>query len=122
MGLFAGSALLLAVIGIYAVMSYLIAQRTREFAIRIALGASPQAILRMVFGGGLKLVSLGLGVGIGAALLLTQSLKSQVFGVSAFDLSGLAAVALLVITTLLSCLVPAFRATRVDPNDALRSE
>jgi putative ABC transport system permease protein len=122
MGLFAGSALLLAVIGIYGVMSYLIAQRTREFGIRIALGASPQAILRMVCAGGLKLVSLGLVVGVGAAFLLSQSLKSQLFGVSAFDPSGLAAVALLVITTLFACLVPAFRATRVDPNDALRSE
>ena len=122
MGLFAGSALLLAVIGIYGVMSYMIAQRTRELGIRIALGASPQAILRMVFAGGLKLVSLGLVVGVGAAFLLSQALKSQLFGVSTFDPSGFAAVALLVTTTLLACLVPAFRATRVDPNDALRSE
>ena len=122
MGLFAGSALLLAVIGIYGVMSYLIAQRTREFGIRLALGASPQAILVLVFRVGLKLVSFGLAIGIGAAVLLTRSLESQLFGVSTLDVSALAAVMLLAITTLLACLVPAFRATRVDPNDALRAE
>jgi ABC-type antimicrobial peptide transport system permease subunit len=112
----------LAVIGIYGVMSYLIAQRTREFGIRIALGARPEAILALVFRTGSKLVSVGLVIGIGAALLLSQSLKSQLFGVSALDVSALAAIMLLAIATLLACLVPAFRATRVDPNEALRTE
>jgi putative ABC transport system permease protein len=122
MGLFAGVALLLAVVGIYGVMSYLIAQRTREFGIRLALGASPRAILGLVFGVGLKLVVLGVAIGIGAAVLLSRSLATQFFGVSTLDVSGLAAVVLLAITTLLACLVPAFRATRVDPNAALRAE
>jgi ABC-type antimicrobial peptide transport system permease subunit len=122
MGLFAAVALLLAVVGIYGVMSYLIAQRTREFGIRLALGATPRAILGLVFGAGLRLVVLGVAIGIGAAALLSRSLESQLFGVSTLDVSGLAAVVLLAITTLLACLVPAFRATRVDPNDALRAE
>ena len=122
MGLFAAAALSLAVIGIYGVMSYLIAQRTREFGIRIALGARPEAILGLVVRAGLKFVALGLAIGSGAAVLLSRSLESQLFGVSALDASALAAVALLAITTLLACVVPAFRATRVDPNDALRAE
>ena len=122
MGLFAGAALLLAVIGIYGVMSYLVAQRTREFGIRLALGAKPQAILGLVFREGLKLVSVGLVIGVGVAVLLTQSLESQLFGVSTLDVSALAAVMVLATTTLLACLVPAFRATRVDPNNALRTE
>ncbi len=122
MGLFAGSALLLAVVGIYGVVSYLIAQRTREFGIRLALGASPRAILRLVLRAGVKLIALGLVVGIGAAALLSPSLESQLFGVSTFDLSGLSGVALLAVTTLLASLMPAFRAMRVDANEALRSE
>jgi putative ABC transport system permease protein len=122
MGIFGGTALLLAAVGIYGVMSYLVTQRKREFGIRVALGAGTRAILGLVLRTGLKLVAVGLAVGIGAAALLSRLLESLLFGVSVMDASGIAAAALLTIIAFVACLVPALRATRVDPNEALRAE
>jgi len=122
MGLFAGVALLLAVVGIYGVMSYLVAQRTREIGIRLALGASAAEIVRLIIGDGAKLIAVGLAVGIAAALGLARVVSTLFFGVSAADAAGLAAVAVLAGVALLACYVPARRATRIDPLFALRSE
>ena len=122
MGLFAGVALLLAVIGIYGVMSYLVAQRTREFGIRLALGAGRRQILGVVVGSGARLVAVGLVLGTAAAFGLSRLIEAQLFGVSAADPSGLAAVGLLALVAMVACSVPALRATRVDPIVALRDE
>jgi predicted permease len=122
LALFAGVALLLALIGIYGVISYSVAQRTREMGIRRALGARHQDILRLVVGQGLALALGGVAIGIGGAYALTRLMGSLLFGVSATDpaiFAGIAALFLLV--TLAACYAPARRAARVDPMAALRS-
>jgi putative ABC transport system permease protein len=122
-GAFAGFALLLAGVGIYGVMAYSVSQRSHEMGIRMALGAAPRDIFRLVVGQGMRLVLVGIGLGLLASFGLTRLLSSLLFATSANDPITLAAVALiLVAVALTACYIPARRATRVDPLIALRYE
>jgi putative ABC transport system permease protein len=122
-GVFAAAALLLAVVGIYGVLSYGVARRTREVGIRIALGADRGSVLGLVFRQGLALTGAGLAIGLVGALLLTRYLSSLLFDVGRFDPVTYAAVALtLLASAALACGIPARRAMRVDPVVALRHE
>jgi predicted permease len=122
MGVFAAAALLLSAVGIYGVMAYLVTQRRREFGIRLALGAAGRDILGVVLGHGLRLVVVGLVLGIAAAAALSRLLEALLFGVTTTDPASAMAVALLAAVAVLACLVPALRATRVDPVIALRAD
>jgi len=116
-------ALILAAIGIYGVTSYMVAQRTREIGIRIALGAEPVGVAKLVLSSGLKLVVIGLGIGLAGAFLLTRFMSSILFAVSPTDpLTFGGIVAILLGVALLACFIPAIRATRVDPVVALKSD
>jgi predicted permease len=115
--------LLLATMGLYSVMTYVVSQRTREIGIRMALGAQVRDVLKLVLGQGLKLVLLGVALGTGASLLVTQLIKSLLVGVSVRDPLTVAVIALLLIlVALLACWIPARRATKVDPMVALQFE
>ncbi len=121
--IFAALAIVLAAIGIYGVMAYTVSQRTREIGIRMALGAQPRDVLRMIVGQGAKLIALGLGVGLVIALVGGQIIKSLLYGISSADpLIYLFVLLVLVLVALLACWIPARRATRVDPLHALRQE
>ena len=123
LGLFASIALLLATIGIYGSISYSTRLRTNEIGVRIALGARSRDVLRLIVGQGVGLALIGVAVGLGAAFLLTRAIRGLLFGVSPTDpLTFLAIAGLLLFTALIASLIPARRATKVDPLVALRSE
>jgi len=118
---FAAIALLLVTLGIYAVLSFAVAQRTQEIGVRVALGAQPAQVLRMIFSQGLKLFLIGAAIGLVAAFLLTRAISHLLFHVSPYDPASFAAITtLLVAVALLACYLPARRATQVDPLIALR--
>jgi len=123
LGTFAVAALLLAAIGIFGVMSYAVSQQTREFGIRIALGADRGAIVRMVLMRATVLITLGLGVGVLGALVVGRALSTLLFDVSPQDpLTLVTVVTLLAGVALIASYLPARRATRVDPMVALRGD
>jgi putative ABC transport system permease protein len=123
LSIFAGVALLLAAIGIYGVMAFAVTQRTHEFGIRMALGASSGDVLKLVVRHGMLLAVTGAGLGLAGAWGVTRFLSSLLVGVDAMDALTLSAVTLgLLLVALLACFIPACRATKVDPLVALRYE
>jgi putative ABC transport system permease protein len=119
---FAGVALMLALIGLYGVMAYSVAQRTAEIGIRQAIGAQPVDILRMVLAQGLRLSGLGIGLGAVAAFALTRVISTMLYHVSATDPLTFAAIAVLfLLVALAASSIPAWKAARVDPVIALRN-
>jgi putative ABC transport system permease protein len=123
MGSFAGVGMLLAAIGVFGLMSYMVVQRKQEIGVRMALGAQRKDVLRLILGQGMRLVVLGLSVGVAGSLLLTPILSKQLFAVKSTDPATYATVsALLAGVAFLACYLPARRATKVDPTLALRNE
>ncbi|MEO7271128.1 MAG: ABC transporter permease [Vicinamibacterales bacterium] len=123
LGFFSALALTLAAIGLYGVISQSVVQRTREIGIRMAIGAQPRQVLGLVLSSGLKLVGIGVAIGLAGAFALTRVLQTLLFGVTAHDpLTFAGNAALLVAVATAACLLPALRATRVNPIVALRAE
>ena len=123
LGVFAGVALVLATIGIYGVMAYLVNQGTRELGIRIALGATQRDILQLVVRQGMTLAVSGVGIGLAGAFLLTRLIRSLLFGVEATDPLTFAGISLLLaLIVLLASYIPAQRAARIDPMVSLRCD
>ena len=122
LSIFAAVALALAVIGIYGIMSWSVAQRTQEIGIRMAVGADARGILKLVLGRGLKLSAIGLVIGLAATFVLTRLLTAQLFEISPHDPWVLAGVsAMMLAVTAAACYIPARRATKVDPVATLRT-
>jgi len=123
LGVFAGVGLVLVTIGVYGVIAYAVSRQTHEIGVRMALGADRAAVLRMVLRVGLRLLLIGVAIGLAGSILVGRTLASQLFGISPYDPVTLAGVvALLFVAGLAACLVPARAATRVDPMVALRYE
>jgi putative ABC transport system permease protein len=123
LGSFAGIGLLIVTVGIFGVMAYTVSLRVHEIGIRMALGAQQNSILKMILAKGVRMVAVGIIIGLFASYGLTRFLASQIWGVSTTDPWTFAAVAMLaVFAGLAACLLPARRATRVDPLVALRYE
>ena len=121
--LFGGIALLLAAIGIYGVMAYVVAQRSREFGIRMAIGADRAALLKLVLGQGLALATIGIVVGVAAAAALTRVMASLLYEVTPTDVGTfIVAPMVLFVAAVAACCLPALRASKVDPLTALRNE
>jgi ABC-type antimicrobial peptide transport system permease subunit len=116
-------ALVLTAVGLYGLLSYTVTERRSEIGIRMALGASSEGIVKVFLGQGLKMVLVGLGVGLLVAVALTRLMRGVLFGVSPLDPASLLTGALLLIVVgILACYLPARRASRADPNVALRCE
>ena len=123
LGIFAGLAILLAAIGSYGVLSYMVTERRREIGIRMALGADRKLVLRMVLSQGLRLTLAGVVMGLAAAFAMSRVLASLLFGVRPSDPATIGAVVALIATVaLVACYIPARMATRVDPMIVLREE
>jgi ABC-type antimicrobial peptide transport system permease subunit len=123
LGVLGGISMLLAGVGLYGVMAHSVSQRTREIGIRIALGAAPEGVLRMVMQRGVLLALSGIAAGLVVALAATRPLEPLLYGVSPADPISMAGAALfLIAVAVLASLIPALRATRVDPIIALRQE
>ena len=123
LSLFAGIALVLAIVGIYGVMSYSVTQRTHEIGIRMAIGARPRDVFTMILGQGMKLAIIGVVIGLAAAFGLTRVMASMLFGVTPTDATTFGAIsALLIAVALLACYIPGRRATKVEPTISLRYE
>jgi ABC-type antimicrobial peptide transport system permease subunit len=123
LSLFSSLALLLAAVGIFGLMTQLVTRRTEEIGVRMAVGAAPNDVLRMVLRQGLLLVAAGGVVGTAGALIIARLLKSLLYGVSAGDLlSYAAAAAVMALTAAIACAIPAWRAAHLDPMAALRND
>ncbi len=118
---FGASALMITAVGLFSVLSYVVSQRTREIAVRSALGARPRQVAGLVFSQGLTIALGGLTIGTVSAWLSTRYLGAMLYGVSSHDgLTFTVVAAVILVVALVACLVPAIRATRVNPVDALR--
>jgi putative ABC transport system permease protein len=123
LALLAAVALALGMIGIYGVLAYLVTLRRHEFGVRLALGAQPGSLLKLVLGQGLWLAAIGIAIGIAGAMILTRVLETLLFGISTRDpMTFLGVTILLLIAALIACYAPARRAARADPLAALRAE
>jgi putative ABC transport system permease protein len=121
--MFGALALALAAVGVYGVMAYSVSQRTREIGVRVAMGARPQDVLRLVVGQSLRLAALGIAIGLPAALALGRAMAGALFGVVALEpLTFIGFTLLLAGVALLASYLPARRATKVDPMTVLRTE
>jgi ABC-type antimicrobial peptide transport system permease subunit len=123
LGIFAGVALLLAAIGTYGILAYMVTERAQEIGIRIALGAGTRQVLRLVLQQGVAIALVGIVVGIGGALALSRLTESMLYGVSPSDpLTFGTVAAVITAVAVVACLVPMRRATRVDPLAAIRAD
>ena len=122
LGIFAGLALFLVTVGIYGVMSYGVTQRTQEIGVRMALGATPLTILKLILRKGIMLAGAGIIIGLAGALALTRLMTSLLYGVTATDTITFAAVSItMLLVAMAASYLPARRATKIDPLDALRN-
>jgi putative ABC transport system permease protein len=114
-------ALVMAAVGVYGVMALIVSERTAEIGIRLALGAQPSSVLRLVVTQGVGVAAAGIGIGIAVALAMTPLLRTQLYGIGPIDVPTIAGVpALLLVVAAIACYLPARRAMRVDPVNALR--